>query len=141
VPFALRSLVACAGISSIGQYVHFSIDEMRRIMDVDLTGTFICAQLAAREIFEQGYPASMVFITSMSGHVVNKGKMASDRMLGLNQYGYMDLTLRLIAFPRWECVSSRGTLPLNGEFVFLLSDASNYVTGADLLVGGGWDGY
>lgn len=82
--FPLRGLVTCAGISSIGRSIDFSIEEMRRIIDVNLTGTFICAQSAAREIFEQGFPASIVFIASMSGHVVNKVRMFLDKIIGRN---------------------------------------------------------
>ncbi|KAJ5185706.1 hypothetical protein N7472_010546 [Penicillium cf. griseofulvum] len=45
---------------------------MRRIININLTSTFVCAPSAAREISEQGFPASMVFIASMSGYMVNK---------------------------------------------------------------------
>jgi NAD(P)-dependent dehydrogenase (short-subunit alcohol dehydrogenase family) len=79
--FPLRGLVTCAGISSLGRSIDFSIDEMRRIIDVNLTGTFVCAQSAAQEIFEQSLPASIVLIASMSGHVVNKVSILLSRII------------------------------------------------------------
>ncbi|KAG9782498.1 integral membrane protein, partial [Aureobasidium melanogenum] len=51
------------------------MDEARKIIEVNLLGTMICAQAAARLIQQQNHnlPASFVFIASMSGYVVNKG--------------------------------------------------------------------
>ncbi|KAH8588909.1 oxidoreductase [Bisporella sp. PMI_857] len=71
--FPLRGLVTCAGISGGGPAVEFSVAEARRIMDVNLAGTFICAQAAAREMIKRDVAGSMVFVASMSAHGSNKG--------------------------------------------------------------------
>jgi NAD(P)-dependent dehydrogenase (short-subunit alcohol dehydrogenase family) len=70
--YPLRGLVTCAGISSGGPTVDFSIDAVRKIVDINLVGTFICAQAAARELIKHNVTGSMVFVASMSAHGSNK---------------------------------------------------------------------
>jgi NAD(P)-dependent dehydrogenase (short-subunit alcohol dehydrogenase family) len=70
--YPLRGLVTCAGISGGGPAVDFSIDQVRRILDVNLVGTFVCAQAAAREMIKHNVTGSMVFVASMSAHGSNK---------------------------------------------------------------------
>lgn len=62
----------CAGIGFIGDSIGFDLDTARRTVDVNLLGSLITAQAAARIVKKQGSSASFVFIASMSGYVVNK---------------------------------------------------------------------
>lgn len=71
-PSPFRGLVNCAGIGWLGSSIDFPIEEARKIIDVNLVGTLICAQAAARLVQERNLSASFVFIASMSGYVVNK---------------------------------------------------------------------
>lgn len=68
----IRGLVACAGVSLNGPATDFPADSMRRLFDINATGTFVTAQLVAQEVMKTGVSASMVFVASMSGHVSNK---------------------------------------------------------------------
>jgi NAD(P)-dependent dehydrogenase (short-subunit alcohol dehydrogenase family) len=43
----------------------------RRLIDINLTGTFVCAQAVGNAMIKQGTGGSMIFIASMSGHIVN----------------------------------------------------------------------
>lgn len=43
----------------------------RRLIDINLTGTFVSAQAVGNAMIKQGSGGSMVFIASMSGHIVN----------------------------------------------------------------------
>lgn len=70
--FPLRGLVTCAGISGDGPATEWAIDSVKRIMDVNFTGTFMCAQEAAREFQRQKVAGSMVLVASMSAHGSNK---------------------------------------------------------------------
>lgn len=70
--YPLRGLVTCAGICGGGPAVDFSIDKIRRILDVNFVGTFVCAQAAAKEMIKQNVTGSMVLIASMSAHGSNK---------------------------------------------------------------------
>ncbi|KAF3164962.1 hypothetical protein TWF106_009915 [Orbilia oligospora] len=49
----------------------YPLDKFRRLIDINLTGSFICAQAAARAMIDKGTGGSIIFIASMSGHIVN----------------------------------------------------------------------
>jgi NAD(P)-dependent dehydrogenase (short-subunit alcohol dehydrogenase family) len=75
----LRGLVNCAGIGWVGPSISFPVDEAKRIIDVNLIGTLICAQAAARLVQKYNFSASFVFIASMSGYIVNKVSISLQR--------------------------------------------------------------
>ncbi|KAI8410968.1 hypothetical protein FOFC_07562 [Fusarium oxysporum] len=60
--YPLRGLVHCAGIGWVGDTIDFKIEEARQIIDVNLMGTWICAQAAVQLIQKHNLPASFVFI-------------------------------------------------------------------------------
>jgi NAD(P)-dependent dehydrogenase (short-subunit alcohol dehydrogenase family) len=70
--FPIRGLVTCAGISGRHPALEYPVDEFRRIMDINVTGTFLCARAAARVMHEQNVGGSIVMFASMSGINVNK---------------------------------------------------------------------
>ena len=70
--FPLRGLVTCAGISGRRPAVDYPVPEFRKIMDINVTGTFLCARAAARIMHHQEVSGSVVMIASMSGSNVNK---------------------------------------------------------------------
>ncbi|KAL2838634.1 hypothetical protein BJY01DRAFT_257982 [Aspergillus pseudoustus] len=69
----IRGLVACAGVSDKDPATEFSVERFRRLMDINVTGTFLAAQAVAREMRKANVSGSMVLVASMSGTVVNKG--------------------------------------------------------------------
>lgn len=56
-----------AGIVRFGPLATASLDDFRAVVDVNLTGTFIVAQGAARQWMQDGRPGVIVNITSMNG--------------------------------------------------------------------------
>lgn len=70
--YPLRGLVTCAGISGRHPAVKYPVEEFRRIMDINVTGTFLCARAAAKIMQEQNVSGSIVMFASMSGTNVNK---------------------------------------------------------------------
>lgn len=69
----IRGLVACAGVSDNGPSTTFPTPRFRRLLDINVAGTFTVAQAVANECLRAGQTASLVLVASMSGHVSNKG--------------------------------------------------------------------
>lgn len=65
-------LITAAGITIWGDSVDVSAPVWRRVMSVNLDGTFFAAQSFARRALAAGRPASAIFISSMSGFIVNQ---------------------------------------------------------------------
>ncbi|WVR03419.1 hypothetical protein IAU60_000410 [Kwoniella sp. DSM 27419] len=176
----IRSMFIAAGIQIMGPAVDFSHDKFQKIMNVNLTGSFLCAQAFAKEWMARnpqadgsagGRGASIAMTGSMSGHIANFGleilpycaskaavnQMAKNMALEWSHKGIRVNTLspgyirtaltaaQLDEKPElaetWLKGSLLGRLSTPDEFrgpvLFLLSEASSYMTGADLLVDGG----
>jgi NAD(P)-dependent dehydrogenase (short-subunit alcohol dehydrogenase family) len=67
---SLEILVNNAGAATIGSSVDLSLDEWKRVIDVNLTGVFSCARTAAREMIKGKY-GKIVNIASIYGLVGN----------------------------------------------------------------------
>ena len=65
----LQGLVNAHGLSTYVPFLELSIEEWSRIIDVNLTGTFIVGQAVARHMVEQGTPGAIVNIASTLGWV------------------------------------------------------------------------
>ncbi|MBL3699332.1 SDR family oxidoreductase [Leucobacter luti] len=64
-------LLTAAGITVWNDSVDVSAAEWRRVMSVNLDGTFFAAQAFGRGLLAAGLPGSAVFVASMSGSIVN----------------------------------------------------------------------
>lgn len=62
----LDILVQCAGIGIERRFLDTTPEEWRRILDVNLSGTFYCCQAAAREMVARGY-GRIVTLASVGG--------------------------------------------------------------------------
>lgn len=56
-----------AGVVCFGPLVDHSVEDFRRVLDVNLLGTFIVARAAARRWIAAGRPGAVVNVTSMNG--------------------------------------------------------------------------
>lgn len=65
----LDSVVACAGIEIGGSALSLDAETFRRIVDVNLTGSFLTAQRAARAIQAKGHGGSIVLIGSINSQM------------------------------------------------------------------------
>jgi NAD(P)-dependent dehydrogenase (short-subunit alcohol dehydrogenase family) len=63
-------LIAAAGIAAGAPAEEFSLQMWQRLLDVNLTGVFICAQAAGRRMIARG-KGSIILIASMSGSIAN----------------------------------------------------------------------
>ncbi len=65
---SLEILVNNAGIASLHPSVEMDIEEWKKVIDVNLTGVFLCARTAAREMAKKNY-GKIVNIASIYGAV------------------------------------------------------------------------
>jgi len=65
---SLEILVNNAGIASLSPSVEMSLEEWKKVIDVNLTGVFLCARAAAREMIKKKY-GKIVNIASIYGAV------------------------------------------------------------------------
>lgn len=143
------------------------------ILDVNLTGVFLCAQAEARIMLAAGY-GKIINTASMSGHIVNTPQHQA--AYNTSKAGVLHLTRSLAAewaprgvrvnsispgytrtllvdkllatpegqqvMPRWMGLTPAGHMgevtDLQGAVVYLACEASDFMTGADLVIDGGY---
>ncbi|CUS14672.1 unnamed protein product [Tuber aestivum] len=64
-------LLAFAGIVGCVHAEDMAMEQWNRILEVNLTGSFLCAQAVGKKMIEQGTGGSIVLIASISGHTAN----------------------------------------------------------------------
>ena len=155
-----------AGVSDNIPAEEMTLEQWKRIMDINLTGVFLTAAAAARYMIKSG-GGSIINTASMSGHIVNiPQKQAAyntskagvimltkslavewaDKNIRVNSIspGYImtDLIQGHELIPAWTGLSpvKRMGSPeeLQGIAVYLASDASTFTTGADFVVDGAY---
>lgn len=65
----LNGLVCSHGLSTYHPFLELALEEWQRIIDVNLTGTFIVGQTVARQMVKQGTKGAIVNIASTLGWV------------------------------------------------------------------------
>lgn len=69
----LDGLLHAAGIQQETTALEYSADDARRMMDVNLVGSLMTAQAAARQMIKYKCKGSIALIASMSGTIANRG--------------------------------------------------------------------
>ncbi len=164
----LAAVINCAGIAMDKSALDTSVDEFRRIVDVNLTGTFLVARAAARYWIATGQPGSIVNISSVSGMLGNKGRSAYGSSKGaVNQltrilsteFAPKGIRINAVAPGAIDTPMSRAVhtddvrnqwherIPqgrygapreIASAVAYLISDDASYVTGQILAVDGGF---
>jgi NAD(P)-dependent dehydrogenase (short-subunit alcohol dehydrogenase family) len=65
----LEVLVNNAGGGETYPFLEFPLDEFREVLDLNLTGAFVCAQRAARIMVDSGTPGRIINVTSVHEHI------------------------------------------------------------------------
>lgn len=145
----------------------------RRLIDINLNGSFFMAQAVGRAMMKAGKRGSIILVASMSGSIVNYpqeqscynaskagviqlGKSLAAEWAKYNirvnciSPGYMDTALNKVPAldaqkKIWKSLTPQTRLgnvdELNGLCVFLASDASSFMTGANCVIDGGYSLY
>ncbi|KAK9383132.1 uncharacterized protein V2V93DRAFT_364335 [Kockiozyma suomiensis] len=64
-------LVCSAGVADLVHAEDYSPAKFRRVIDINLNGSFVCAQAAGKHMIAGANGGSIIFIGSMSGSIVN----------------------------------------------------------------------
>ena len=66
-------LINDAGVTGHAPLTDMSLAEWRKVIDTNLTGTFLCSQAAAKYMIQSGKGGKIINISSMSAFIVNRG--------------------------------------------------------------------
>ena len=155
-----------AGIAILGGDETLDQADWDRVIAVNLTGTFLCAQAQAQQMIKQSpTEGKIINLASMSARIANcnasydaskAGVVHMTKTLAV-EWGRFNINVNCIS-PSYVLTPMHASTPvavrqhirqatplghverpedLHGAVVFLASNASNYVTGHDLLVDGG----
>jgi NAD(P)-dependent dehydrogenase (short-subunit alcohol dehydrogenase family) len=162
----LWGLVACAGANHRASFLEDEPDDWRRAIEVNLTGTVLCAQAAARRLVERGEGGRIVTVTSVHEHVPLRFAAAySAAKAGLGMATkVMALELARHGITANAVAPGHIATPMTGKagidpgsvslppipagrpgapeevaalIAHLVSDAGAYITGSSLIVDGG----
>lgn len=93
----LRGLVNSAGIQQMEDALDYPMDGFRRMMEVNVTGSYIIAKQFARAMVAQKLGASIVLIASMSGNIANRVSLSlAHRVIDQMSSGLKILTVNRV---------------------------------------------
>lgn len=161
-------LVNNAGVLMTGNAENIEEKNWRQVMDVNLTGQFLCAQAVGKQMIKQksgkiinissiagisGYASSVPYSASKAGVILLTKTLAAEwgeHNIQVNAVcpGVFatDMTADLLEDDQFvEMIKNKVPLgrhaepeELIGTVIYLSSDASDYVTGHALVIDGGW---
>jgi NAD(P)-dependent dehydrogenase (short-subunit alcohol dehydrogenase family) len=73
----LDGLIAAAGINEEHPALEYTAADFNKMMEINVTGVFLTAQAAARQMVKFGKGGSIVMIASMSGTIANRVSLHS----------------------------------------------------------------
>jgi sorbose reductase len=163
----IDAFIANAGRTADSGILDGTVEAWNEVIHTDLNGVFHCAKAVGHHFKERG-TGSFVITSSMSGHIANfpqeqtsynvakAGCIHLARSLA-NEWrdfarvnsispGYIDTGLSDFVDQEtqalWKSMIPMGrdgvAKELKGAYVYFVSDASTYTTGADLLIDGGY---
>jgi NAD(P)-dependent dehydrogenase (short-subunit alcohol dehydrogenase family) len=159
-------LVNCAGAGASAPFVDSDWDDWRAVIDVDLSGAFLCGQRAARRMIARRRGGRIVNVTSVHEHVPLRGSSAycaakgglgmltkvmalelAEHGITVNSVapgeiatpmtGNEDVDPSSITRPGIPMGRPGGAHEIAAVIAFLASPEASYVTGASLVADGG----
>ena len=123
-------LVTSAGLVDFAPFVEMSVQTWQRLIDVNLTGTFHCAQVAVPDMLEAGWGRIVMISSSsaqrgspgMAHYAASKGALISLTRSLAGEYGASGITVNNIPpsgieTPMQHASQAAGNLPSNEQMV------------------------
>jgi len=162
----LTIAIANAGITVFGNFFTYAPEDLRKVTDLNLGGSFLLAQAASRQIIKQKEKGSIVFMSSVTGHQAHKNlaaygmtkaaleMLAKSLVVELSPHNITvnavapgaTLTERTIQDKsyekKWSSITPLGrpayTSDIAGVVLFLISEKARHITGQSIIIDGGW---
>jgi 3-oxoacyl-[acyl-carrier protein] reductase len=162
----LTIAVANAGVTLFGDFFTYTPDQLQRVVNVNINGTFFLAQHAANQMKAQKEKGTLLFMSSVTGHQAHKNlaaysmtkaaieMLARNLVIELSSFGITvntiapgatltERTLNDTEYQKtWAAITPMGRAASIEDIVnaalFLLSPAAKHITGQSLIIDGGW---
>ena len=163
----LTIAVANAGITLFGDFFDYPKENLQKVLELNLMGSFLLTQAAAKQMRLQKSGGRVLLMSSVVGHQSHKflgayamtkaglEMLAKNLVLELSPYGITinavapgaTLTERTLTtdptYPKmWSSITPMGRPAICEDIanaaLFLLSPSSGHITGQSLIVDGGW---
>lgn len=159
-------VVANAGITLFGDFLDYKLEDFQKVMQVNLAGTFFLAQAASNVMKTQASGGSILFMSSVTGHLAHKGlvaygmtkaaleALARNLVIEVSQFGInvntvapgATLTERTALDASYETTWNRITPnkrvgkveDVANTVLFLVHQNAKHITGQNIIVDGGW---
>lgn len=162
----LTMAVANAGITLFGSFLEYQPEALRKVMEVNLLGSFFLAQAAARQMKQQGQGGSILLMSSVTGLQAHKNLVpygmtkAAIQMLAkglVAELSELGISVNAIApgatitertqqeagyEATWAHITPMGRAGTVEDVahaaLFLVSPQARHITGQTLVIDGGW---
>lgn len=163
----LTIAIANAGITLFGDFFEYPENDLRRVLEVNMVGSFLLTQAAAKQMKKQQLGGSILLMSSVVGHQAHQflgayamtkaglEMLAKNLVIELSPYGITintvapgaTLTERTLAddpeYPKiWSGITPLGRAATCADIanaaLFMVSPNSRHITGQSLVVDGGW---
>ena len=159
--------VANSGITTFGSFLEYELESLRRLMEVNIEGSFFLASASAKQMVKQETSGRILLMSSVTGHQAHPNlaaygmTKAALEMLAKNlsiELAPHKITVNAVApgatltertvdsdpnYKReWERLTPTGVVSTTQDIahavLFLLSESSSQITGQTIVVDGGW---
>lgn len=158
--------IANAGITLYGEFLDYRKDDLMKVLDLNVAGSFFLAQAASIQMKEQKSGGRILFMSSVTGHQAHKNlaaygmskaaleMLAKTLVVELSPYS---ITVNAIApgatatertlmdkdyEKTWARITPMGKPATTDDIahaaLFLVSPGAGHITGQSLVIDGGW---